>query len=366
MSVTLREFAQWIEELIPLHYQETYDNSGLQVGNPDALIDSVLLTLDVNEEVIREAAGHGHNLIVSHHPLIFSPLKQLGYGTATERCVAEAIKGDIAIYSAHTSFDALAWGVSHVMAEKIGLENIRVLAPAGGKLSKLVTFVPLAEAERVREVLLDAGAGHIGNYDSCSFNAEGYGTFRAGEGAKPFAGQVGEMHTEKEVRIETVVPDHLVERVVSALLSAHPYEEAAYDIIPLANEFHGAGAGAIGTAPAPLTGKNLLTLLRNVFGTPSIRYSGNPDQIITTIAVCGGSGAHLISRAARAGADAFITGDVKYHAFTEAPENMLVADVGHYESEKYSLQLLHDLIIKKFPKFALRFSGIKTNPINYF
>ncbi|HUW93508.1 MAG TPA: Nif3-like dinuclear metal center hexameric protein, partial [Bacteroidales bacterium] len=361
-----REFTEWIGELIPLQYQESYDNSGLQVGDPDAIIDSVLFTLDVNEEVIREAVSHGHNLIVSHHPLIFSPLKRLGYGNRTERCVAEAISNRIAVYSAHTSFDAVSWGVSHVMAGKIGLENIRVLAPASEKLSKIVTFVPVAEAARVREAMLAAGAGHIGNYDSCSFNAAGEGTFRAGESAKPFAGKVGEMHTEKEIRIESVVPVHLTDSVVRALLAAHPYEEAAYDIIPLSNEYRGAGAGTVGTVVTPLTGEKLLEHLKEVFGTPVIRFSGDPARIITTVAVCGGSGASLISEAARAGADAFVTGDIKYHAFTEAPENMLVADVGHYESEKFSLQLLYELVIKKFPKFALRFSATKTNPINYF
>ncbi len=366
MTVTLREFTEWIGEVIPLHYQEPYDNSGLQVGDPDAVIDSVLFTLDVNEAVIREAASNGHNLIVSHHPLIFSPLKRLGYGSITERCVAEAIRQGIAVYSAHTSFDSVARGVSHFMAEKIGLENIRVLVPAAGKLSKLVAFVPLAEADRVRTAILDSGAGHIGNYDSCSFNIEGEGTFRAGEGARPFAGKVGEKHTEPEVRIETVVPAHLLTKVVRTLLAVHPYEEPAFDIIPLANDYYGAGAGAVGTAAAPLTGESLLARLREVFGTPVIRYSGDPARIITKIAVCGGSGASLIGAAARAGADAFITGDVKYHAFTEAPENMLVADVGHFESENISLQLLYDLVIKKFPKFALRFSVTKTNPINYF
>jgi len=366
MAVTLREFTEWIGDVIPLQYQEPYDNSGLQVGDPEAVIDSVLLALDVTEDVIREASSHGHNLIVSHHPLIFSPLKRLGGGSRTERCVAEAIRLGIAVYSAHTSFDSVARGVSHFMAEKIGLENIRVLVPTAEKLSKLVVFVPVAESVMVRSAILDAGAGHIGNYDSCSFNIAGEGTFRAGEDARPFAGKVGEMHTEPEMRIETVVPAHLLKRAVSAMRKVHPYEEPAFDIIPLANEYYGAGAGAVGTAAVPLTGEILLARLRDVFGTPVIRYSGDPARIITKIAVCGGSGASLIGAAARAGADAFITGDIKYHAFTEAPENMLVADVGHFESENISLQLLYDLVIKKFPKFALRFSVTKTNPINYF
>lgn len=366
MTATLGEFTRWLEELIPPALQEHYDNSGLQVGDPDASINSVLLTVDVTAEVIAEAREHRCNLIISHHPLIFTPLKRIAGGSETERCVASAVRGGIAVYSAHTSFDNLSWGVSHILAEKIGLTKTRVLTPLKGKLSKLITFVPVSHASRVREVLFAAGAGHIGNYDRCSFNVTGDGTYRAGEGADPYAGQVGEDHSEPEIRIEAVIPSHLSPACVRALLEAHPYEEVAYDIIALENEYHDAGAGAIGTLPVPLTVTMLLEKLKELTGIPVIRYSGDTARTVTTIAVCGGSGSDLISTAARAGADAFITGDIKYHAFTQAPHDMLVADIGHYESEKFSLELLHDLINKKFPKFALRFSEIKTNPINYY
>lgn len=366
MPVTLNEFTRWIEEQIPPVYQESYDNSGLQVGDPDMIIDSVLLTLDITEEVVSEAIKGKHNLIVSHHPLIFKPLKRLAYGTTSERCVAGAVKHGIAVYSAHTSFDSMSWGVSHIMAEKIGLRNIRVLVPTREKLSKIVTYVPVSHAQAVREALFSAGAGHLGNYDSCSFSCDGEGTFRGGEGSEPYVGQKGKMHTEKETRIESVVPEHLVREAVMSLLKVHPYEEVVYDIIPLKNEYHGAGAGAIGTLAAPLKGEELLRLLKEVFGTPAVRYSGNPAAQITTVAVCGGAGAQYIADAARAGAEAYVTGDVKYHNFLEASPNLMVADIGHYESEKYSLEILYNLIVKKFPKFALRFSGIKTNPINYF
>ena len=365
MTATLGEFTRWLEELIPPAFQEQYDNSGLQVGDPDASINSVLLTVDVTSEVIAEAREHGCNLIISHHPLIFTPLKRIAGGSETELCVASAVRGGIAIYSAHTSFDNVSWGVSHILAEKIGLTKIRVLAPLKGKLSKLIAFVPVSHAARVREALFAAGAGHIGNYDRCSFNVPGDGTYRAGEGADPYAGQVGEDHSEPEIRIEAVMPSHLSSSCVRALLAAHPYEDVAYDIIALENEYHGAGAGAIGTLPATLTGIMLLERLKEVTGIPVIRYSGDTARTVKTIAVCGGSGSDLISVAARAGADAFVTGDIKYHAFAQAPHDMIVADIGHYESEKFSLELLHNLIKKKFPKFALRFSGIKTNPVNY-
>ncbi|MRR19397.1 Nif3-like dinuclear metal center hexameric protein [bacterium] len=366
MAVTLGEFVKWLEELIPPAYQENYDNSGLQTGDPSAEIDSVLITLDVTPEVIQEAVSRNCSLVVSHHPLIFTPLKRLAYGSDTERSVASAIKNNIAVYSAHTSFDNIDEGVSHILAKKLGLEGIRVLVPLTGKLSKLVTFVPSAHAGMVRDALFAAGAGQIGNYDRCSFNVHGEGTYRAGEGTDPFAGRIGEDHSEAEVRIEAVMPSHLAGVVTRALLEAHPYEEVAYDIIALENVHHGAGAGAIGTLPAPLTGSELLARLKLLTGMPAIRYSGDPSRPLTRVAVCGGSGSGYIPAAARAGAEAFITGDIKYHTFVEAPRNMLVADAGHYESEKFSLEILHNLIQKKFPNFALRFSEIKTNPINYY
>jgi dinuclear metal center YbgI/SA1388 family protein len=366
MTVTLGQFTEWLEGIIPQAYQEHYDNSGLQTGDPSAAIDSVLLTIDVTPEVIREAVSRGCSLVVSHHPLIFEPLKRLSYGSVTERTVAAALKNNIAVYSAHTSFDNIEHGVSHILATKLGLERVRVLVPLRGKLSKLITFVPPTHAGVVRDALFAAGAGHIGNYDRCSFNIQGEGTYRAGEGTEPYAGRIGEDHVEAEVRIEAVMPSHRAGACVRALLAAHPYEEVAYDIIALENVHHGAGAGAIGTLPAPLTGSELLNRLKLLTGLPAIRYSGDPTRPLTTVAVCGGSGSGYIPAAARAGADAFITGDIKYHAFAEAPENMLVADAGHYESEKFSLEILYDLIQKKFPNFALRFSEIKTNPINYY
>jgi putative NIF3 family GTP cyclohydrolase 1 type 2 len=245
MAVTLRDFIQWLEELIPPALQESYDNSGLQVGDPDAVIESVMLTVDVSMKVIAEAEHSGCGLIISHHPLIFTPLRRIAEGSETESCVAAALRRGIAVYSAHTSFDNVSWGVSNVLARKIGLDNLKVLAPLRGKLLKLVTFVPSVYAEKVRDALFAAGAGHAGNYDRCSFNAHGEGTFRAGEGATPFAGSPGEDHTEPETRIEAVMPSHLTAACVRALLASHPYEEVAYDIITLENDYHGAGAGSV-------------------------------------------------------------------------------------------------------------------------
>ncbi|MDD3735575.1 MAG: Nif3-like dinuclear metal center hexameric protein [Bacteroidales bacterium] len=366
MKVTLSEFVSWLEELIPLSFQEDYDNSGLQVGDPGAMISSVLLAVDVTPEVLAEAVSHGCDLVLSHHPLIFRPLRHITGGNNSEVCVARALRHGIAVYSTHTSFDNTANGVSRILAEKIGLQRINVLSPLKGRLFRLVTFVPDSHASAVRDALFAAGAGNIGNYDRCSFNVTGEGTYRAGEGADPFAGSIGEYHAEPEVRIEVVVPAHVKGACVRALLAAHPYEEVAWDLIALDNEYRGAGAGAIGALPEPLAGAALLQVLQGFTGLPVIRYSGDPARTVRRVAVCGGAGSALINDAARAGADAFITGDIKYHSFMEAPPDMLVADIGHYESERYSLEILFNLIQKKFPNFALRFSGITTNPINYY
>jgi dinuclear metal center YbgI/SA1388 family protein len=366
MSVTLREFTYWLDHAIPLEYQESYDNSGLQVGEPDSTIDSVLLTLDINQQVVAEAIQKSCNLIVSHHPLIFKPLKKICNASFAERTVADAIRGNVAVYSSHTCFDSVSWGVSHIMAEKAGLKDIGILAPVTGKLFKIAVYVPVSHAEVVKEALFGAGAGHTGNYSCCSFTSDGKGTFMAGEGARPFTGEINNLHSGDEVKVETVVPSHLVKEAVKAMKEAHPYEEVAYDLYRLDNDCEFAGSGAIGTLLSPVTGYELLESLKKNFDCPAIRYSGDAKSKIEKVAVCGGSGAEFINSAYMAGAGAFITGDIKYHAFTEAPPSMLIADIGHYESEKYSLKVLYDLIIKKFPKFALRFSETKTNPINYF
>jgi dinuclear metal center YbgI/SA1388 family protein len=361
----IREICTFLDNAIPLSYQEDYDNAGLQVGDRDADTSSALLTIDVTEEVINEAVANKCGLIISHHPLIFSPLKKIIGSNAVERMIEKAIKNNLAIYSAHTNLDVIGNGVSRKMAEKLSLGNVRVLSPQTGRLLKLVTFVPEDHIEKVREAVFAAGGGVIGNYDNCSFNAGGYGTFRGNEKTSPFVGEKGKMHTEKEIRFETILLSHNKDNVIKALLSVHPYEEVAYDLYQLENLYYGAGPGCIGELPSPVTGTDLLLRLAGVFGASGIRFSAIPDKMITTVALCGGAGVSLLSEAIRSGADAFVTGDVKYHDFFRAEGRILLADIGHFESEKFTVDILYDLIIKKFPTFALRFSETNTNPINY-
>ena len=362
----LKEFTSWLDTAVPLAFQESYDNCGLQTGDPEAEVNSVLLALECTEEVLSEASEKGSNLIVTHHPLIFSGLKQISGKNPTERIVMRAIREGIAIYSAHTNLDIISGGVSSVMARKLGLKDVKVLQPLKDKLLKLVTFIPQSHTEQVRKALFEAGAGVIGNYDMCGFITEGTGSYRGGADSNPFAGEPGKLHFEKEERFETILYSHLKNRVIKALLQSHPYEEVAYDLYKLDNHSDNAGLGAIGLLTEEMNEKSFLAHLQNTFGTGCIKHNILSGRKIRKVALCGGSGSGLLSDAIAAGADAFVTGDIKYHTFFDAGNKILFADIGHYESEKYSVEILFDLIIKKFPKFAVRFSEINTNPINYY
>ncbi|HBE41151.1 MAG TPA: Nif3-like dinuclear metal center hexameric protein [Bacteroidales bacterium] len=361
----LEELCDFLDFTIPLSFQENYDNSGLQYGLPDMEINSALLTLDVTEEVINEATCTGCNIIISHHPVIFRHLKGISGRSSAEKIILKAIKQNIAVYSAHTNLDVIDNGVSRKMAEKIGLENVKVLTPLKNRLLKLVTFIPDDHLDRVRQAVFAAGAGVAGNYDSCGFSVSGTGSFRGNERSDPFVGERGKLHFENETRFETILFSHCRDKVIEALIEAHPYEEVAYDIYPLENQNISAGFGCTGCLNEPLDEKKFLHLASSAFNSGGLRHSGLAGRVISKVALCGGSGGSLINDAINSGADAFLTADIKYHTFLDYGNRMLIADIGHYESEKFSVEILYDLIIKKFPKFALRFSEINTNPINY-
>jgi dinuclear metal center YbgI/SA1388 family protein len=361
----LAELCKYLDNAIPLSFQEDYDNSGLQVGLPEKEISAALLTIDITEEVMDEAIGKGCDLIISHHPLIFGGIKKIAGRSYQEKIIYRAIKEDIAVYSAHTNLDAVSFGVSRKMADKLGLNRVRVLVPLKNKLLKLVTFIPESHLEKVREALFEAGAGVIGNYDKCGFTVAGTGSFRAGEGADPFAGEPGKLHFESEVRFETILFSHMKSEVVRALLSSHPYEEVAFDLYPLENDNIEEGLGCTGEFEEPLSEADFLRKVSSAFGAEGIRYSDLSGRLVRNVALCGGSGAAILKDAMASGADAFITADIKYHGFFDAGKKILLADIGHFESEKFTTEILYDLIIKKFPKFAVRFSETNTNPINY-
>lgn len=361
----LKEISSYLDSEVPLSFQESYDNSGLQVGLPDKEISSALLAIDVTEKVVDEAINTGCNLIIAHHPLIFGGLKKIAGRNFTERIVYRCIHEDIAVYCSHTNLDIAHGGVSRIMAEKLGLEGIRVLSPLKNNLVKLVTYIPENHLDKVRQAVFDAGAGVIGNYDQCGYTVSGTGSFRGNENSNPFVGEKGKMHFENEVRFETILYSHLKGRVLKALINAHPYEEVAYDLYNLENSNSDAGLGCVGVTGEPMAEKDFLELVSGILGARGIRHSGFTGKMVSKVAVCGGSGASLLNEAIASGADAFITSDIKYHGFFEAYNRILLVDAGHYETEKFATEILKDLIIKKFPKFALRFSETNTNPINY-
>ena len=364
--IQLLEITRYLETLAPTSFQESYDNSGLQVGDPSMEINGVLITLDVTEKVVQEASGLGYNLILSHHPVIFGGLNSVTGRTVPERVVMKAIKHDIAIYSGHTNFDAIREGVSAGMANRLGLVNHRILEPVTGRLKKLVVFVPGGHLEQVRSAIFEAGAGHIGAYDQCSFNLEGKGTFRGSEQSNPFVGKRGQMHQEPETRVETILPEHLTSRVVEAMIRAHPYEEVAYDLYPLDNAHDRVGMGMVGELQDPMDEEVFLNFLKDRFRTGVIRHSELLGRKIKKVALCGGAGSFLLGRAMAREADVFVTGDIKYHDFFKADGRIVIMDIGHYESEQFTRELFYELLIKKFPKFAVRLSETDTNPIKYF
>ena len=349
----------------PLPLQDGFDNAGMQVGLTDAEVTGVLLCLDVTEAVVDEAVALGYNLIVSHHPLIFSPLKRVTGSTYVERCVIKALANGIAIYSAHTNLDNAPGGVNYRIAAKLGLQNVKILVPKENALLKLSVYVPVAHADAVRSALFAAGCGNIGNYGSCSYNAVGYGTFEAGEGAKPFCGSIGSLHKEEEVRIDTIMPSYIKGRVVKALMAAHPYEEPAFDIYPLQNSWDSVGTGVVGDLPVATNETAFLQQLKTAFNVGSVRHTGLLGKPLKKVALCGGAGGSFAAAAMAAGADVYITGEARYHDLFNYDGKMLVAVIGHYESEQFTMEIFKEIISGACPHVAVKTTSVCTNPVHY-
>ncbi len=362
----ITEIIDVLEDFSPLSLQESYDNSGLILGDRERDVKAVLLCLDITEEVLDEAEEKGAGLVISHHPVIFKGLKGLTGSNYTERVVLKSVRGNIALYAAHTNADRVWGGVNSRLAEKIGLKEPRILSPVKGMLRKLVVFVPTEHASRVREAVFSAGAGHIGEYDRCSFNIEGEGSFRGSENTDPYVGSAGSTHLEKELRIETIYPAFMEKRILKAMIEAHPYEEVAYDIYKLHNRWDRAGTGITGELDKPVKPVDFLYLLKEVFRVKIVRHTKLPDKPIVKVAVCGGSGSSLIGQARSSGADAFVSGDFKYHDFFAAGSDMMITDIGHFESEQFTIEIFYEVLTKNFPNFAIHLSEVNTNPVNYF
>ena len=356
----------FLESLAHPSLQEHYDNAGLITGDADWDCTGIICSLDATEAVVKEAIQKKCNLIVAHHPIIFGGLKKINGKNYVEKTVIAAIKNDIAIYAIHTNLDNVIEGVNGKVAQLLGLKNVSVLSQKESILKKLFTFAPVDKAEQVRNAIFAAGGGHIGNYSECSFNAEGTGTFKAGDGADPYVGEVGKQHRENEIKIEVIFPSFLEIKIISALKTAHSYEEVAYDVITLSNTHQGIGSGIIGELPQALDEKNFLSRIKDIFQVPVVRHTSLLNHPIKKVAFCGGAGSFLISKALAAGADVYITADIKYHEFFDANNRMLIADIGHYESEQFTINLLQEVLGQKFPTFAVLKTEVKTNPVYYF
>ena len=362
----IQEIIAFLESVAHPSLQESYDNAGLLTGNPGWTCSGIITTLDATEAVVLEAVEKKCNLIVAHHPIIFGGLRKITGKNYVEQTIITAIKNDIAIYAIHTNLDNVLHGVNAAIADKLGLVNRRILQPKGDTLKKLFTFVPVAQAEQVRSAIFAAGGGHISQYSECSFNTSGQGTFKPGEGTNPFSGTIGERHTDEEIKMEMIFPAWQEKQVLKAMIAAHPYEEVAYDIIPLDNQNQGIGSGLTGELPQPLNEMAFLGLLKDRFDLSVIRHTPLLGKPVKKVALCGGAGSFLTGAAIASGADFYITGDVKYHEFFDANNRLVLADIGHYESEQYTTDLLFDVLRQKYLNFAVQKTGVKTNPVHYF
>lgn len=361
----LKELCTSLEEWAPLAYQESYDNSGLIVGDLSAELTGALVSLDCVEDVIEEAIAKGCNAIVSHHPIVFKGLKSFTGKNYVERTLIKAIKNDIALYAIHTNLDNIHTGVNKMLADKIGLINTRVLVPKKEVIKQLVTYAMPADADSIRNALFEIGAGALGEYSECSFTVSGSGTFKGSQNSNPVVGEKGIRTCQVEERIEILFPAFMESRVISVLKNSHSYEEVAYSVFNLSNENQNVGSGMIGELSIAENSLDFLGTLKNNLNADGIRYTSLVKNKIKKVAICGGSGSFLLQAAIRSGADVFITGDFKYHEFFDAENKIIIADVGHYESEQYTKDLIADFLSEKFPKFAVHLSEVNTNPINY-
>lgn len=363
--VKIKDITDVLEAVAPLRYQESYDNAGLQTGDAHAEVTGVLVTLDCTEAVIDEALQKGCNLVVAHHPVIFKGLKQLTGRNYVERTIIKAIQQNIAIYACHTNLDNVLHGVNTKIADKLALQQQRILVNKPQTLMQLVTFVPVESTDEVLKALHQSGAGNIGEYSGCSFSVTGTGRFTPSEQANPTIGGANKPEQVLENRLELIFPAYLQGKILAALEKAHPYEEVAHYIYSLENQNQEAGIGMVGDLPTELTEEEFLAYLKEKMQLKGLRYTSIGSKKVRRVVVCGGAGSFLIKDAIRQGADALVTGDVKYHEFFDAEERLMIADIGHYESEVFTKEIFYDLISKNFPNFAVLISEVNTNPVRY-
>ncbi len=360
-----KELINYLENIIPLYIQEEYDNSGLIIGNENEYISKALITLDCTEEVIDEAIENNCNIIIAHHPILFNGIKKITGSNYTEKVIFKAIKNNISIYAIHTNLDNYFFGVNKKICDKLKIQNCEILAPKDSLFYKLIIYCPSINAEKIRTIICENGAGYVGNYSFCTFSTTGIGSFKGNQNSKPYVGKKEKIHKEKETKIEVIIPANLKNKMTSIIIKEHPYEEPAFDFIPLKNNNLKIGSGMIGELDEEMEVYDFLNFIKKVMKAKCIRHTKIIKKKIKKIAVCGGSGRFLLEKAINKNADIFISSDFKYHDFFDANDKIIVADIGHYESEQYTKELIKDILKEKFPKFATHLSQTNTNPINY-
>ena len=367
MSLKLFEIIHELEAIAHPSLQESYDNSGLLVGDKNAVIHAALVCLDCTEDVVNEAIEKKCNLIIAHHPVIFGGLKKLIGENDVQKVIVKAIQHNISIYACHTNLDnVLNQGVNGKIAQKLGLKDCSVLQPKHNLLQKLEVFVPHENAQALKTALFEAGAGKIGNYSDCSFSSEGQGSFKPNIGAKPTIGSIDDLEHVSETKIEVVFPKWKSNNVITAMLEAHPYEEVAYQLLNTENRINGYGSGVVGILENPMSETDFLHYLKEKMELDVFKHTHFTGRTVSKIAVCGGAGAFLIGKAKSVCADVYVTSDIKYHEFFEAEKQLILCDIGHFESEKFTIELIIEVLSKKFPNFATIFAQTNTNPIQYY
>lgn len=364
--MNIGDITTYLETIAPIHLQEHYDNAGLITGDTTWTCNGVLCCLDATETVVDEAIEKKCNLIIAHHPIIFSGLKKITGRNYVGRTIIKAIKNDIAIYAIHTNLDNTITGVNNMIAQKLGLQNIHILSGKANQLKKLFFYIPAEHADKVMNALFEAGGGAIGNYSECSFRIKGVGTFMPNDQAKPFIGEKGHRHESAELKIEMLFPAWLENKMLAALRANHPYEEVAYEIISLDNAHQQIGAGITGEPPEALDETSFLQYIKNAFGLKFLKHTALLNKKVKKVAACGGAGSFLIKDAILSGSDAYITSDIKYHDFFDADGKILLVDIGHYESEQFTIDLLQIVLKQKFPNFAVLKTSVNSNPVHYF
>lgn len=366
--MTAKELEQFVAEWAPQSLAESYDNVGWMIRTRSQF-QKALVCLDFTPDILEEAVEKSCDLVICHHPLLFKPLKSIAPDNPISSLVINTIRSEVSVLAMHTNLDnVIRQGVNYKLAEKLGMDTrrLQVLAPKTGNLCKLIVYVPESHLDVLMDTLFAAGAGHIGNYSECSFSVKGKGSFKPEEGANPYSGNVGRRSMDEEIRLELLVPTWKISTVLEAMRSVHPYETIAYDIIPLENRNLDTGSGAVGPLLKPMPFRELLEEVKKVLNVSCLKWAGDGNQTVETLAICGGSGAFLISQARRSGAQVYLTADLKYHDFFEAGPGFALIDTGHFENEQYTSELICEEIQKKFPTFAVLNAETCTNPVKYF